>query len=366
MTQFDISQLYDLHKIYPAHHVLFEAGDLGDGLYILLEGKINIILKDHVLDRLGDGAIFGEMALVDRQPRSADAITATECKIVKIDEQLFAELSSQNPKFGLEVMRIMSIRMRRMIDDEIKRQRLEQELAIGQKIQLSLLPKTTPQKTGWQFASCYRAARQVGGDFYDFIESPTNPHILTMTIADVTGKGVPAAIFMASMRSVIRTLCNEERNPAEVLTLTNKAVVHDTGSALFLSSVIGKLDLERSELTLANAGHEWPLWIKANQNDVESLYVPGVVLGAFHDIEPQEKKITIQSGDLLLFFTDGVSEARNEAGDFFGDERLQETAVAGKHDSAAELVARIETAVEAFTQGTPQSDDLTLLVIKKE
>ena len=366
MTQFDFAQIYKLHDVYPAGQTIFKAGDVGDCLYILLEGEIQISLSNHVLDHLTSGAIFGEMALVDSEPRSADAIAKTVCKLVKIDEKRFTELAGQNPRFGIEVMRIMSSRLRRLIDDEIKRQRLEQELVIGQKIQLSLLPKRFPEKKGWQFAAVYQAARQVGGDFYDFIQSPNNPNVLTITVADVTGKGVPAAIFMASMRSVIRTLCIEERSPATILTLTNQAIVQDSGAALFLSCVIARLNTQTNQLTLANAGHEWPLWIKVDKDDVETLYVPGVVLGAFHQVAPLEKTVTIEAGDFLLFFTDGVTEARNEEGDFFGDERLLETAVAGKHDSAAEMVKRIETAVAAFTQGMPQSDDLTLMVIKKE
>lgn len=361
----DFSHLYDHHSLITAGETIFEAGDAGDALYVLLEGEVKIILHNHEIDRLSAGDIFGEMALVDAQPRSAGATAVTNCKLVKIDQERFAHLTQQNPQFGLDIMHIMSNRTRRLIDEEIKKLRLEEELAIGRDIQLSLLPKTYPQREGWEFAAVYRAARQVGGDFYDFIQSSHNPDELTLVVADVTGKGVPAALFMASMRAVIRTLRHEERTPAETLALTNQAVIEDTGAALFLSCVVGTLNTQTNQLTLSNAGHEWPLWLKGNQDAVETLHVPGVVLGAFHDIEPQEVRVTLHSGDVLIFYTDGVTEARNGAGDFFGDERLLQTAVSGKHDNAQQLAQRIKTAVETFTQNTPQSDDMTLLVVKR-
>lgn len=365
MGRFDFSQVYEHHETYPKGTVIFEAGDDGDALYLILEGEVKISIDAHTIDMLEAGTIFGEMALVDAKPRSADATAVSHCKLVKIDEPRFAQLASQYPQFGLEVMNIMSTRLRRLIDDEVRRQRLEQELAIGREIQLSLLPKKNPTYAGWQFATIYRPARQVGGDIYDFIQSEQTPNQLTIVVADVTGKGVPAALFMASTRSVIRTLCNQNHAPADVLALANQAILKDGGPALFLSSVIGNLDTKTGELTLANAGHEWPLWLRAAQNDVETLYVPGVLLGAFTKIVPQQKTVTIESGDFLFFFTDGVTEARNAEGDFFGDERLLETAVSGKNDTAAEMAMRVETAVSNFTQNTPQSDDLTLVIIKR-
>ena len=365
-SEFDLSLLDAYQATYPAGHVLFKAGDPGNEMHILIEGEIEISKSDHILDRLTAGAIFGEMALVDSFPRSADAKALTDCKIVTIDEEMFGKLASKYPRFGVDVMRIMSTRIRRLINDEIKRQRLEEELAIGRKIQLSLLPPVNPQREGWQFATVYRAARQVGGDYYDFIESPHNPNVLTLTVADVTGKGVPAAIFMASMRSVMRTLCLEDRSPAEILKLSNESVVRDTGAALFLSSVMAHLDFETNQMTLANAGHEWPLWVKVSRDEVETLFVPGVILGAFQDINPVQKVITIEQGDFLIFYTDGVTEARNESGDFFGDDRLIETAVSAKNQSAAEIAMAIETAVDQFTQGMPQSDDMTVVVVKRE
>ncbi|MEM7335543.1 MAG: SpoIIE family protein phosphatase [Chloroflexota bacterium] len=365
-SKFDISILDAYQVVFPAGHTLFREGEPGREMYILLDGEIEITKSDHILDRLTNGAIFGEMALVDSFPRSADARAVTDCKIVIIDEALFSDLASQYPHFGVDVMRIMSKRIRRMINEEMKRQRLEEELAIGREIQLSLLPKVNPQRAGWQFATVYRAARQVGGDYYDFIESPSDPNLLTMTVSDVTGKGVPAAIFMASMRSVMRTLCIDERSPADILKLTNQSVVRDTGSALFLSSVAAQLNFGTNELTMANAGHEWPLWVKASRDDVETLVVPGVILGAFDEIQPVEKKFKIEPGDFLLFFTDGVTEARNQTGEFFGDDRLLETAVLAKYKNAADIAIAIETAVDQFTQGTPQSDDMTLVVIKRE
>lgn len=362
----DLAQIYDHHDTYPPGHQIFKAGDPGDALYILLEGEVKISLQEHILDQLQNGAIFGEMALVDSQPRSADATTTTECKLVKIDEKLFTELTGQNPKFAIEVMRIMSTRLRRLMIEEITKQRMEKELAIGRDIQLSLIPKSYPTNPGWQFAAAYQAARQVGGDFFDFIPSTSDPDILNIIIADVTGKGVPAALFMASTRAVIRTLCLPETSPVGILAQMNRAIIRDTKTNLFLSMIAARLDCKSGELTLANAGHEWPLWIKTAPEGIQQLQVNGMLLGAFEEISPIEKTVTIRSGEMVVFFTDGITEARSATGEFFGDERLLKIAEAGRYESAENMVARITTAVKEFTIEAEQSDDLTLVVIKRD
>ena len=365
MNHFDFTFVYEHHSSFEPGEVIFKTGDLGDAMYILLEGEVLIKVDDHVIDHLKDGAVFGEMALIDAQTRSASAYAHTPCKLMKIDEDRFIELASQLPKFALAVMRIMSTRTRRLMREEISRQRLVEEIAIGREIQRGLLPESVPTFPGWEFSAVYKTAKEVGGDLYDFILEEDKPDFVEFAVADVTGKGVPAALFMASMRSILRTLAQHSDSPPYILQKANHSILEDMNAPLFLSCLFGRLNLVTGDIQLANAGHDWPIWVKSATQEVETIELPGFVLGMFKKIEPEETEFQIQPGDSLVIFTDGVTEARNEAGEFFDDERLLDTLKANTHKSAGEISQSIVNAVDRFTNGHPRTDDLTLVVIKR-
>lgn len=351
--------------LFEPGQVIFHEGQIGDQMFLILEGELQISVEDHPLDLLSAGNIVGEMALIDERSRSATGTAVTPCKLLPINRTRFAELVKQHPDFALHVMSIMSNRLRRLMEVEVKRQRLEEEMKIGRDIQLSLLPKKVPTAPGWEFAAYYQAARQVGGDLYDFIQSPHDPHRLNLVIADVTGKGVPAALFMASVRSVIRAISLNNCPPAETLRRTNHFLVQDVGSQLFISAFYASLQTDTGQLSYANAGHEWPLWWQQQTQTVTQLKVPGMLLGAFDEIHPMQQEAAIEPGDVLVFFTDGVTEAHNAEKVLFDVERLHESVAQLAHLSAAEIVDGIVTAVSTFTAHTPQSDDLTLIVVKR-
>ncbi len=259
----------------------------------------------------------------------------------------------------------IAIETARLHQDEVKRQRLEEELAIGRQIQLSLLPESCPIIPGWEFAAVYQAARQVGGDLYDFFISSENPGCVSMVIADVTGKGIPAALFMAFSRTIIRNESMHGRNPAAVLERANKFIIEDVRFQLFLSAFYATLDTDRGRLTFANAGHDWPLWLRAG-GQIQNLSANGYLLGAFKDIKLDEREIQITPGDILVFFTDGITESRNVQGRFFGEEKLHEILKTYHGATAEQLTKKIMAEVLAFTGDTPQSDDLTLFVVKRQ
>ncbi len=351
--------------LFEPGQVIFHEGQIGDQMYLILEGTLQISMQEHPLDMLSAGNIVGEMALIDEGARSATGTAVSLCKLLPINRTRFAELVKQHPDFALHVMTIMSNRLRRLMEVEVKRQRLEEEMKIGRDIQLSLLPKQVPTVPGWEFAAYYQAARQVGGDLYDFIQSPHDPHRLNLVIADVTGKGVPAALFMASVRSVIRAISLNDRPPAETLHRTNRFIVQDVGSPLFTSAFYATLQTDTGQLSYASAGHEWPLWWQQHTRTVTQLKVPGMLLGAFDEIHPRQQEAAIAPGDVLVFFTDGVTEAHNADMALFDDERLHDTLTKLAHLPAKEIVEGIVTAVSTFTANTPQSDDLTLIVVKR-
>jgi serine phosphatase RsbU (regulator of sigma subunit) len=349
------------YVVYPSGQVLVTEGELGDTMFILLEGELAITIEGRSIDHLTTGSVFGEMALVDSRPRSATVTAISDCKIIPINRERFAELVSDNPQFGLEVMRIMSSRLRRLMEEEVKHQRMEEEMAIGRRIQRSLLPASCPQIPGWEFAAYYRAARQVGGDLYDFISLPESPHLLHLVIADVTGKGVPAALFMAFGRTVIRTEVRNGCLPAETLRRTNRSILQDIRTPLFLSAFYATLETGNGRLTFANAGHNQP-YLRRRDGVVEPLVSKGLLLGVFPEAIIEEETAMLEPGDCLLLYTDGITEARNAAGDLFEEERLEAVIAEQDGESADGLLQAIVAAVEEFVGDTPQADDFTLVV----
>lgn len=366
MQGYGFFQETSAHRSYKAGEIIFHHGDLGEAMYILVEGEVHITIEGRAIDHLMPGSVLGEMALIDAQPRSAAATAATDCKLVYVDYDEFVSLTQKYPNFAVRIMQIMSNRLRRFMTEEVRRQRMEEELLIGKQIQLSLLPERCPEIPGWEFAALYRAARQVGGDLYDFTADTTDPHRWHIVIADVTGKGVPAALFMAMSRTLVRAEIAHGHGPSATLKRTNSFIVKDAQARLFLSMFQGALDTSSGRLTFSNGGHEWPLLWRANSRTLDILKAPGFLLGVLPDIEPVEREAHIEPGDFLILYTDGVTEARNKAGDLFGEERLYEIISGTAFATANELVRAITTAVAQFSGDTPPFDDFTLVVIKRK
>ncbi len=277
------------------------------------------------------------------------------------DEKLLLALASQA---GVALERA------RLHEQETRRLQLEQELTVARRIQLSLLPAAAPRVPGWRFAATYEAARQVGGDFYDFLV-PGSPaqagERLGLVIADVTGKGVPAALVMAYSRAVVRAEAAAGSSPAEVLANTNRVIMRDRQSSLFLSAFYAELDLASGTLTYASAGHDAPMLVRADDaSAVTELEARGVVLGAFADMGLEERSVVLGPGDLVLFFTDGVTEARNGSRELFGDDRLRAVLTASAGGDAESVIAAVVSAVTEFTEGEEQADDLTIVCVQRE
>lgn len=363
----DISRITGIEDAqnYRAGQVIFEEGEQGECMYLVLRGEIEVSVQGRPIDVLGPGTIFGEMALVDERPRSATVTAKTDSRLVPVDQSRFSKLVRQSPEFAIQVMGTMSVRLRRLLEEEVQRQRMEEELKIGREIQLSLLPKDVPVVPGWEFASFYRAAREVGGDLYDFIKVPNDQNRLAVVIADVTGKGVPAALFMASGRTAIRSEVINGKSPAAALRRTNQMILMDAQSPLLMSAFLATFHLNDGRVTYACAGHDRPLWLDDNNNSITLVEGRGIVLGVFHDIILEEKEIELNPGDFLIFYTDGVTEARRADCEFFELARLKQCISAARCGSAGEMVEIIVNAVGAFTGDTPQGDDLTLVVARR-
>ena len=244
----------------------------------------------------------------------------------------------------------------------VVRERLETEVQLARQIQQTFIPETLPQFENWELAARWKTARQVGGDFYDVFDLPNNR--LGLFIADVADKGVPAALFMALTRTLVRAAVTELESPAEAMKRVNDLLIPDTKQGMFVTAVYAVLDMENNELTYVNAGHNPPLWIKCDGN-VERLTRTGVALGAAEEVKFEQRVIPLESSDSILLYTDGLTESFNLEGEFYGEARLLEALKAEYCSSASSLLDAVENSLLNFVQDMPPADDLTMLVLRR-
>ena len=266
-------------------------------------------------------------------------------------------------------MAIDKIRLHR---EMVKAETMAKEMAVGRDIQLSLLPEAPKDVPGWEFSAFYEAAQQVGGDFYDFFELPAEnsgkdgSSRLGLVIADVAGKGVPAALFMARSSTMLRVTGQKNRSPATTLAEVDERIFKDQRCDLFLTGFYAILDTASGQLQYANGGHNRPLWLQSDSGAIQELAARGIVLGAWTGCDFEEREITVAPGDYLVFYTDGVTEAMNADSQFFGTERLEAAVARSAGGSAREMVDAIVAAVRDFAGDVTQADDLTLFVARRE
>jgi sigma-B regulation protein RsbU (phosphoserine phosphatase) len=309
------------------------------------------------LDREGFSGHAVVPLIVAGRSVGALAINTRQSRLFDEQEARFMHLMANQAAVAIEKARLHR--------QEIEKLQLEKELIVGREIQLSLLPKSLPVLPGWDLAVYYQAARQVGGDFYDFFHLPGEPGRLGLVIADVAGKGVPAALFMALSRTAIRIAAQTDPSPAAALARANELIMQDSYADLFVTACYAVLDTAGGRLIFANAGHNRPLWLRAATGEFEELAARGIVLGFFAGIDLEECQIDVAPGDLLILYTDGVTEAMDAAHQLFGQERLRAAVAARDQDCAQEIVQAIVEAVITFTGNIPQSDDCTVLVVKR-
>ena len=247
---------------------------------------------------------------------------------------------------------------------KLEKERMQSELDLGRSIQEGLLPKNSPQQGGMEMAFHCQPAKELGGDLYDWFEIQGGKKIAFL-IADVSGKGIPAALHMTNLRNLFRFIAADEPSPVEVLKKVNKLAYPDFRGEHFVTLIYAVLDIRSGEMILANAGHD-PAYIRRASGGeivaIDSTSLPiGLADSEDFDSDAHEKKISIRRGDLVFLFTDGVTEAMNVQDEQFGLERLQEILQTG--GDAAGVVENVIRAVKDHANGFEQSDDLTVLAL---
>ncbi|MBI5680288.1 MAG: SpoIIE family protein phosphatase [Methanobacterium sp.] len=238
----------------------------------------------------------------------------------------------------------------------------KKELQIARNIQKSFLPKEIPQPKNFDLDAINIPALEVGGDFYDFI--PIGKEEMGLVIADVSGKGVPAALFMAFSRTVIRAKTTETQKAIDIIKNANRLITSEAESGMFVTLFYGILNCIERTFTYVNAGHNPPLIFKSKTDRIKILKTEGIAIGALEEVIFEEKKIKLETGDMIIFYTDGVTEALNNEEEQFGDKRLFKLLKENKDLSPSKMVSKIIDEVEEFSGGRTQFDDITLMVLK--
>jgi serine phosphatase RsbU (regulator of sigma subunit) len=246
-----------------------------------------------------------------------------------------------------------------------ERERIEQELRVARLIQQTLLPKGVPDLPGYQLAAYYQPAREVGGDFYDFLELDDGR--FGLVVGDVTDKGVPAALVMATTRTMLRASAQRLDSPGEVLERVNDVMVPDIPPNMFVTCLYAILEPATGRLTYANAGHDLPYRRKASggAGGAEELRATGMPLGLLPGMGYEEKEIVLERGESVLFYSDGLVEAHDPQREMFGFPRLQ--GLVGTHRSGGQaLVNFLLSELARFTgEGWEQEDDITLVTLER-
>ena len=269
------------------------------------------------------------------------------------DEDLFLLLAVA----GQAAVAIENARLYRVA---VEKGRLERELQMAREIQESLLPRRMPQLYGYDVAARWRSAREVAGDFYDLFQLSDDS--FGAVIADVSDKGAPAALFMASARSMIRSHAFAGLTAIDTLARTNDLILDDTENGMFVTVCYSIFDAS-GHVTSVIAGHNPPLIYRRDQHRVGFLPRGGRAIGWFPNNPLRNVDIQLRPGDVIVCYTDGLTEAENRAGEYFGEERLARAVLESADLSAEGIIDHIEQAVDAFTGDMPAFDDLTLCVV---
>jgi serine phosphatase RsbU (regulator of sigma subunit) len=251
----------------------------------------------------------------------------------------------------------------RLLEEQLDRERLEHELQLASEIQQRFQPTAPPHVAGYELQGISFPCYEIGGDYYDFIERADGRMIIAL--GDVSGKGTAAALLMSSLHAAVHAQASAQSSLTETISAVNKYLAENIPSNRFVTLFYAELDPQTGALSFINAGHNPPL-IVHSAGTVENLSSGGLPLGIMPDSPYREGRTQLQPGDVLVIYSDGVSEAVNPQGEEFGAPRLHSVVGLNIERSAAGIRDRIESALTKFSQGTPAADDITLVIVKRQ
>lgn len=376
---------------YAPGEVILQEGDLGRSMLLIVDGQVEVVKgagrQEVHLSQRGPGEVFGEMAFFEAQPRFATVRAVSQVQVLEMSEASLRTALATQPELLYHTTQVISARLRhaqqKMIADLtnkneelqrayaelqaaqaqiIEKERLERELELAREIQFEILPADFPPLPHMMCAAAYHPARQVGGDFYDLI--PLEDGLVGLVMADVSDKGMPAALFMALSRSLLRAEARRSRSPAEVLCSVNRLLSEISTSDMFVTVFYGVLDPTSGMLTYARAGHDRPLHFQAALGGCSFLEGRGMMLGVMEPIELEERRVRLLPGDRLVLYTDGVTDLNDPEGRFYGAPRLQDVVCASAAGDPQHIVQALVDSLFAFRGPAIQFDDIAIMALQ--
>lgn len=250
----------------------------------------------------------------------------------------------------------------RLYQEEQALLRLQEEMRLAYDIQVDLLPKSQPKIPGYQIAGKSIPAKDVGGDYFDFIPVDNR---LAFCLGDISGKGIPAALLMANLQATLRGQTLMSKSCKDCISFANDLLFHNSAPNKFATVFYGIIDTAQNKINYCNAGHNNPLLFSADGN-IKELDTGGIVVGIMPSAPFDEGSVSLKPGDTLLIFSDGITEAMNSNEDEFGDEKLIRLIKENLNEPAERIIEIVFQEVKNFTGNIPQSDDMTLVILKRE
>jgi serine phosphatase RsbU (regulator of sigma subunit)/CheY-like chemotaxis protein len=396
-----------------AGDMLIQQGDESDVAFFLESGSMLVFEETRygpvTLATVNAPRLIGEIGALAGLARTASVKALTAARVFQISRAQLLELARNSPELLMAVVRQLgqqtksvikavalytnalaalekhefdsailddlvnpspeltefSAAFRRFADEILRKQRQREEMASAALIQKSFLPKESIASAGTngvEVRAKIRPAREIGGDFYDFFELDEDR--LAIIIGDVCGKGIPASIFMAVVVTTLRTAAREQPDAASTIARANALLCRDNTASLFATTFFGVLNLRSGALDYCNCGHNAPVHIAAS-GAINRLAATGLPLAMFADHPASSSSARIDPGDILILFTDGVTEALNPLKQEFGDAIFEKTLLANRKSELSDLVARVFEAVDNFADGEEQADDIACVAIRR-
>jgi serine phosphatase RsbU (regulator of sigma subunit) len=372
--------------------LLFREGEAGACCYFILQGEVEVLKAlgtpdERLLAVRGPGTPLGEMGLFSRvHARTASIRARTPLQALGMQRDDLEGLLQRQPTLAFELIQTLSQRLdesenhtvadlrekNRQLQqayDELKaaqaqiieKEKLERELEVARQIQMSILPRSLPEHERLAFGARMVPMSAVGGDFYDVLQLEDGS--IGVAMGDVTGHGVPAALLMSLTVTLLRSEAHRTDSPTEVLQAVNRGLMQVNDTGYFVTALYGILAASGSRFRYARAGHSVPLLLDADRRPVEVAHGVGQPLGLFEEMLVDESGLDLPPGGLLVMYTDGVTEAINPQGEFFGDDRLLAALRTSDGAGPVQACEAVWDALQAYQGGASQEDDVTLLAV---
>ncbi len=356
---------------------LLAPGQENHHLYLVLDGEFRVHIgkadsKECLL--MLPGECMGEISIIDGKPASAFVIASRPSRILVIPEAVLWEQFFKIPLIARNFMSLFADRFRdrtrsvqQALEQQLRMEHLQRELAIAQDIQSSMLPDAgalSDHYPGLDLHASMTAASEVGGDFFDCF--PLDEQRLCLALGDVSGKGIPAALFMVRTMTLLREQMLQNDDLPAAMARLNALLCQDNPRCMFATLVVGVLDMEKRRFEFVNAGHLRPLYGKGGGRFEFLPAPPGILVGINEQVVFQAATQSLAPGDLLVLYSDGVTEAVDSTEAMYGEQRLQNLLSSTENNDATGTVQTVEQSVQDFAAGFPQSDDLTLLVLRMQ